>query len=349
MEEVSHLEHLRSLHSRVHKWQPWALTLGEVSDNLGVDSSQGLDPQDAYNRLVYFGANIPINYSQQTNFLPLVLLEQMTEPMVVLLLTVGVLYSLWGEFWDALTMLAAILVVIGMEVWTEWRAKRTLAELRNSVPLNTTVLRGGEEGVVRADELVPGDVVVLAHGQAVPADAVVAVCHGFSTDESALTGESAGAYKVALGACPDVTGHPLNAERRLALPLPLPPPTMVCAGTKVSSGRAVCIVVATGAHTLVASSLGKAQNKGSGGGASSRLSLTPLQLRMRALANKLSIVAIILCTLVAVTGLAQGMHWRNALLMGMSLAFATIPEELPLIARASLALGSRVLARHGLL
>ncbi|KAJ2724609.1 hypothetical protein GGI07_001862 [Coemansia sp. Benny D115] len=333
MEEDSHLEYLRDLHERVREWRPWTLTLGEVSDRLGVDPSRGLDRLDAHNRRQFFGPNVPIDLGQGLRF-SRVLLEEVTEPMMLLLLAVGALYSLWGDPWDAATIFATIGAVIALGVATEWRAKRSLVSLHNSVPANTTVLRGGHEGIVAADDLVPGDVVMLSHGQTVPADAVVAACHGFSVDESMLTGESLGVRKAALGS--------RAAQQCSGQEDEMSPPALLYAGTTVSSGRAVCVVVATGAQTQVSTDIyGLVRD--------TRAPPTPLQKRMQRLAGALSLVGVVLCMAVTGIGVLQGMAWHGALLMGMSLAFATIPEELPLIAKASLALGARQLARHRLL
>ncbi|KAJ2844137.1 hypothetical protein J3B02_005057, partial [Coemansia erecta] len=367
MEEDSHLEHLQDLQSRIDEWQPWTRTLAEVSDNLGVDPSRGLDRLEAYNRHGRFGPNIPVDLGHQLSIFS-VLIEESTEPMMLLLLSVGALYSLWGEPWDAATIFVAIAAVIGLEAFTEWRAKSALASLRNSVPTNTTVLRDGCETVAAADNLVIGDVIMLSHGQSVPADAVIAVCHGFAVDESILTGESMGVYKVALGSAArdmftddnrqyhesNSNGNNGASEQQFGGSNINSrsndddetdnwiPHSLVCAGTTVSAGRAVCIVVATGTQTRIASSIAALMR-------GTKPPPTPLQLRMGRLASTLSVVAICICTAVTGIGLVQGMEWRRALIMGMSLAFATIPEEMPLIAKASLALGSRSLARHKLL
>ncbi|ORX66156.1 hypothetical protein DL89DRAFT_226907, partial [Linderina pennispora] len=262
-----------------------------------------------------------------------------TEPMILLLFAVGVLYSIWGKAWDAATIIVTILVVVGLEVSTEWRAKNALLSLSNSVPINTSVLREGREGVVAADELVPGDVILLAHGQSVPADAVVAVSSGLAVDESMLTGESISVYKTAL----DTNGEqePRDGSDGDDTLVEIPR-TLVCAGTTVTGGRAVCIVVATGSNTEIAGNVVQLMR-------GSKPPPTPLQRRMKKLAGTLTIAAISVCIIFPVIGLLQGMSWHSAILMGMSLAFATIPEELPLIAKASLALGARQLAKNNLL
>ncbi|KAJ2500233.1 hypothetical protein IWW47_003256, partial [Coemansia sp. RSA 2052] len=239
MEERRHLEHLSDLQGRVHgEWRPWARTLSEVADSLGVDPSRGLDRLDARNRRQHFGPNVPVDLSGRVGLWS-VLGAELGEPMVLLLVAVGVLYSLWGDPWDAVTIFVAIGGVVCVGAATEWRAKRALAALRSSVASNTTVLRDGCEGVVAADAVVPGDVVVLRHGQAVPADAVVALSHGLAVDEGALTGESLSVRKAALGSGGGGGGV---ADDAPLLSLAGIPATLLCAGTTVTAGRAVAVV-----------------------------------------------------------------------------------------------------------
>ncbi|KAJ2732483.1 hypothetical protein IW152_003759 [Coemansia sp. BCRC 34962] len=353
MEERRHLEHLSDLQRRVHvEWRPWGRTLSEVADSLGVDPSRGLDRLDARNRREHFGPNIPVDFGQRLGLFS-VLCSELAQPMLLLLVIVGALYSMWGDPWDAITIFVAIGAVVSLGAFTEWRSKQALASLRNSVPSNTTVLRDGLEGVVSADDVVPGDVIVLRHGQSVPADAVVALSHSLMVDEGVLTGESHSVNKTALGS--SVTGLDDDDDdncsiesvrgntRRLSL-LSIPA-TLLCAGTTVTTGRAVAIVVATGSHTAISANMHQLMGRGNKSN-----QLAPTQQRMTRLAGKLSISAIAASLLMTGVGIFVGdMHWRAALLMGMSLAFATIPEELPLVARASLALGSRALARDRLL
>ncbi|KAJ2101131.1 hypothetical protein GGI09_001919 [Coemansia sp. S100] len=352
MEERRHLEHLSDLQRRVHvEWRPWGRTLSEVADSLGVDPSRGLDRLDARNRREHFGPNIPVDLGQRLSLWSVLCIE-LAEPMVVLLVGVGILYSMWGDPWDAVTIFVAIGAVVSLGAYTEWRSKQALASLRNSVPSNTTVLRDGCEGVVSADDVVPGEVIVLRHGQSVPADAVVALSHNLTVDEGVLTGESLSVSKVALGssvgldsAWSDDGSIESAGGSTLRLALSNIPATLLCAGTTVTMGRAVAIVVATGSHTAISANIHQVLGR-----SAKPNQLAPSQQRMARLAGKLSLVAIAASLLMTGVGIVLGdMHWRSALLMGMSLAFATIPEELPLVARAALALGSRALARDKLL
>ncbi|KAJ1999955.1 hypothetical protein GGI04_004349, partial [Coemansia thaxteri] len=341
MEERRHLQHLSDLQRRVDEWRPWTRTLSEVADSLGVDPSRGLDRLDARNRREHFGPNVPVDLAQQQS-LGAVLVGELVQPLMLLLVAVAVLYSTWGDVWDAVTVAIAVAAVIALGAFTEWRAKQALASLRNSVPSNTTVLRDGCEGVVPADDLVPGDVIVLRHGQTVPADAVVALGHALAVDEGVLTGDSQGIRKIALSSASADRTEPTQGS---SMPL-----TLLCAGSTIMAGRAVAVVVATGSHTLVSASgsqyfglrrprLGRQPNR----------ELLQPQQRVARAAAALSTIAVTASVVLAIAAVFRGMHWRRAVLAGMSLAFATIPEELPRIARLSLALGSRGLARHRLL
>ncbi|KAJ2830385.1 hypothetical protein IWW50_000318 [Coemansia erecta] len=355
MEEDSHLRYLSELQQRVREWQPWTCTLAEVADKLGVDPSRGLDHLEARNRHIHFGSNVPVGLDRRLSFFR-VLVEHALAPATQLLLAICVLYALWGELWDTVTVSLVALAIVAFRMLTEWRANRALAALQNSVPANTTVLRNGREGIVSSADLVPGDIILLSRGQLVPADAVVVVCHGFSADESLLTGESDSVYKMAL----DSADGDDNGDSRIGSRgasgghYPLPddtcarrgcadgPQTLVYAGTKVASGRAVCIVVATSRFTEIGAGFAGLMRNG-------QPSPTPLQLRLQQLTDSLSIVSVVLCFTMAVIAIIQGMQWRNAVLLGLSLGFATIPAGIPLIAKTALALGSQRLSQHGVL
>ncbi|KAJ2593351.1 hypothetical protein IWW49_000551 [Coemansia sp. RSA 1797] len=355
MEEDSHLQYLSELQQRVREWQPWTCTLAEVADKLGVDPSRGLDHLEARNRHTHFGSNVPVGLDRRLSFVR-VLAEHAIAPTTQLLLVICVLYAMWGEFWNFVTITLVAVAIIALRVLAEWRANRALTALQNSVPANTTVLRNGREGIVASDELVPGDVVLLSRGQLVPADAVVVACHGLSTDESLLTGESANVYKMALDSVTaedngnvqvgsrgaDGDHYPLPGDTRTRRDCAGEPQALVYAGTKVISGRAVCIVVATSRYTEVGSGAIELLRD-------SQPPLAPLQLRLQQLKNSLSLIAATLCLAMAIIGVIQGMHWRNAVLLGLGLAFATMPAEIPLIAKTALAHGSKRLSQSGVL
>ena len=237
--------------------------------------------------------------------------EEVTEPMILLLLVVGVAYSLWGARADAVTIFIVIAVLVLAEVWNEYRAKRAIAALERIAAPRSRVIRDGTLVEVDSEELVPGDLLVLATGTRIAADARVTTSLGLACDESALTGES--------------------------FPVEKQPGDTVFAGTVVVGGEGEAVVTAIGQATRlggIGRTLGEV-----------RQPRTPLQLAMRALAGKLVWVAVFFATLIPLIGVLRGQDWRQMVLTGLSLAFATIPEELPIIITMVLGLGAYALSR----
>ena len=132
-----------------------------------------------------------------------ILREEITEPMILLLIAIGVLYSILGSLTDALTIIVIIIVLVLAEVWNEYRAKRSIASLKQLAPPTTMVLRNGQPKEVETALVVPGDILVLKTGQRVPADARLLESFGLEVDESSLTGESYPVAKDATATLPD--------------------------------------------------------------------------------------------------------------------------------------------------
>ncbi len=287
-------------------------------------STNGLDGVEAAKRLADSGPNVPAPPEDEPWYDDLV--EELTEPMILLLLGVGVLYALFGERRDAITIFVVILIVIGAEVVNEWRAKRAIAALASMRAPRAPVSRDGQIVAVPVEEIVPGDVVLLEAGERVPADARLLTASTLAVDESMLTGESTAASKDAAAELPPETAL---AERA----------TMVYGGTVVTRGQGTAVVLATGDRTEVARVAHLV--------AGVEQQPTPLQLELRRLSSALVWVALGASLLVPILLLFVAKQpWREALLTGLTLAFATIPEELPILITAVLALGSFRLARR---
>src|SRR6266511_1991405 len=188
-------------------------------------------------------------------------------------------------------------------------------------------LRDGQLLEIPARELVPGDVVALEAGDVVPADCRIIDASGLGVDESALTGEPQAAPK---GAGPVASDAPLAARS-----------SMVFSGTAVVDGEGTAVVVATGA----ASELGRLGRLV----AEEQAPVTPLQQSMGELARVILVVAIAASVLVPLVGVLRGQPLRPMVLAGLTLAFATIPEELPILVTVLLAVGGRRLAQRGAL
>ena len=254
-------------------------------------------------------------------------LESVVEPLQLLLVVVGVLSAIFGELRDAIAIFAIIALVSAVEAISEVRAKRALRALRNLSAPNALVRRAGAVAAVPADALVIGDVLLVEAGSVVAADARVVEADGLATDESRLTGEPVSAAK---GPDPVAADAPL-AERS----------SLLHAGSAVVAGAGEGVVVALGEDTEIGR-LGRLV-------AEVREPPTPLQRAMAELARAALIVAVTACVVVPLLGVLRGQPARDMLLNGLTLAFATIPEELPILVTVLVAIGGLRLAQHGVL
>jgi Ca2+-transporting ATPase len=305
--------------------------LQELVRSLDVNPERGLTDQEATQRLIKYGKNSLIE-EKEIRFLG-ILREEITEPMILLLITIGVVYSILGVLTgtgltDALTIIVIIIILVLAEVWNEYRAKRSISALRQLAPPTAFVLRNGQPKEVETAFLVPGDLLLLKVGQRVPADARLLEAYGLEADESSLTGESFPAAK-------DITAV-LPNETRIA-----DQTNMVFTGTVIPRGRAKAVITATGVN----SELGRI----SGITKAAKEPKTALQLAMKQLSKTLVWVALFFAVLIPVLSYIRGLQPSpaEAILYGLSLAFVVIPEELPIIVTMVLGVGSYALSRKG--
>jgi P-type Ca2+ transporter type 2C len=295
-----------------------------VSRRLTVDVATGLEPSEATTRLTTYGANRFTSARGESLWETIV--EEAREPMILLLLGTAVLYGVLGNLEDALTIFAIIVVVLGVEIVNERRAAGALAALTRLAEPTTLVVRAGQAQQIPLEQVVPGDLLLLRAGKRVPADGRLVESVGLAADQSALTGESVPVERWADAVLAEAT--PL-AERS----------TMVYAGTVVTRGRGTAVVVATGART----ELGRVAELA----AAIREPRTPLQLTMRELTRWLVWLALGLSVLIPLLGwLLVHQPVQQMILTGLAMAFATIPEELPILITIVLALGAYRLARQ---
>jgi P-type Ca2+ transporter type 2C len=302
-----------------------ARSAAEVAQALGTDPDRGLSSAEAVQRLAQHGPNLLAEERREPRWTELV--ESLTEPLQLLLIAVGVIYALLGELEDALTILAVILTVAIVEALSEARARGAIAALRTLSAPTATVLREGTAVEIAAAEVVPGDVVLLEAGDRVVADLRLVETVALRLDESSLTGESVPVAKDAAAAPPPETE--LDDRR-----------TMAFAGTTLTAGKGRGLVVATGRTTELGRIAGLTESARDPG--------TPLQVQMKQLAGWLVWVALASSLLVPVLGVfVAGRPVQEMLLTGLTLAFATIPEELPILITIVLGLGAYRLAQEG--
>ncbi len=307
-----------------------SLSAREACSRLVVNGAAGLSQLEASKRLVKYGPNLVGR--QKAEPLWEEFLEEARQPIIVLLFVTGILYAVFGGLEDALVIVGVIITLVGVEVVNESRAGKAIASLRRLAEPVALVQRDGGWNETRTDEVVPGDVVLLQAGRRVPADARLMDAHSLLADESSLSGESTPADKSAEAILPGST--PL-AERS----------NMVFAGTTIVRGKGAAVVVATGSS----SELGRI------GRLTSEVEAPPtlLQRTMGELTRWMVWVALGFSAVVPLLGWSL-VHQppQQMILTGLSLAFATIPEELPIIVTMVLALGAyrlskkRAIVRH---
>jgi Ca2+-transporting ATPase len=296
------------------KW--YQLETGELLDTHGLDPDRGLSAGEALQRLTEAGPN---ELSEGVKVSPItLLLNQFKDFMVLVLMGATLISGLLGEYLDAITILAIIVINGLLGFIQEFRAERSLRALKELSAPTAKVLRDGEWIVVPAKELVPGDIVALESGDRVPADIRFIETNSVYVEESALTGESVPVAKD-VGAISEEE-VPLGDQRNMGF-----------LGTMITMGTARGVVVRTGMRT----EMGKIADLIN----STEEAETPLQRRLEQFGKILIGVALVLTVLVVVAGIMHGQPVYGMFLAGVSLAVAAIPEGLPAIVTVALALG----------
>lgn len=304
---------------------PWVASTDTLVRELQTNATAGLAAKEAEARLKDVGENT-ITQSKKITFWD-ILLEEIKEPLILLLLAIGVLYSVWGEMGDAITILCVILAVSLVEVYTEYKAKKSIEALRTLARPTSWVIRDGKPAEVPTGRIVPGDLLVLKGGVKVGADARVLESARLEVDESQLTGEALGVGKDA-APLPSDTG--LNDRTN-----------MVHMGSVILKGKGLAVVTATGMDTELGRIAGLTSE--------AREPKTPLQKSMKQLSKTLIWVAVFFSGLVVALGILRGLPLPEVVLTGLSFAFATIPEEMPIIITMALGLGAINLSKRNVL
>lgn len=291
------------------------------------DQQAGLSQAEARLRLRRDGAN-ELPASGERNLLGIAL-EVVREPMFLLLVVAGVIYLLLGSVSDALMLLGFVGVVMSITIYQEHKTERVLEALRDLTSPRALVRRDGVEQRIAGREVVCKDVLLLAEGDRVPADAVLISCHHLSVDESLLTGESVAVRKIAQRS--DAAMQPPGGDD-----LPF-----VYSGSLVVQGRGTARVLATGPRSELGK-IGKALQD-------LEDEATPLQREIGRLVRNLAILGVCLSLLLLlVYGLTRG-DWLHGLLSGITLAMSILPEEYPLVLTVFMAMGAWRISRHRVL
>ncbi len=286
---------------------------------------EGLDEREVARRLVHYGSNELVR--REVRHWPRDLLAQIIHPLALLLWAAAALAALAGTGALAIAIVAVIVLNAAFAFVQERQAERAVEALRDYLPLHATVVRGGTRTVIEARTLVPGDVLVLAAGDRVPADARL-VAGTLEIDASALTGESVPVLRTS------VPGE--DGQRGIEAP------DIVFSGTTCSSGDATAVVVATGMTTQL----------GRVAALSQRLEReqSPLERQVTRVAWLIAAVAVAVgAAFIPLAMFGAGLPARDAVLFAIGLLVANVPEGLLPTISLSLAAGVRALARRNAL
>jgi P-type Ca2+ transporter type 2C len=306
---------------------------GDTASNIG----SGLTAAQAAERLREDGPNALPGGQRRT--LLSIAAETLREPMFLLLLAAGTLYLVFGDLQEGLTLFGFVVVTLGLTLYQEGKTEHAIEALRDLTSPRALVIRDGQPQRIAGRDVVRGDVLQLGEGDRVPADASVLSADSLLVDESLLTGE---AVPVGKRAAQPRGLAPSPAQAEAARPRPggddLP---SVYAGTLIVRGHALARVTGTGANSeigRIGTALGTVENERS-----------PLQQQTAKLVRNLALMALALSlSLVLVHGLLRG-DWLQALLAGIALAMAMLPEEYPVVLTVFPALGARRLSKEGVL
>lgn len=299
-------------------------TIEDVCRQFDTKERTGLSEEDAAGRLQHYGSNVLKEPKQQT--LAARFAAQLCDSLIFVLFAAAGVSLMLKEYSDAVIILAVVVMNAVIGVIQEGKAEKALESLRKMTKLEALVIRGGEEQSIGAEELVPGDLVVLNAGRQVPADLRLIQTANLKIEESALTGESVPTTKSSAFLA---SGELPVGDRK----------NMAFMTSYVTSGRGLGIVTATGMTTeigRIAALIHEAPEEE-----------TPLQKRLSDLGKVLSFTAVLLCALLFILAVFQRRDILEMLITAISLAVAAVPEGLPAVVTIVLALSVTRMVKAG--
>ena len=289
----------------------------ELLDKLNSDPKTGLSSSEASSRLEKYGPN-RIESSNKRSLADKIK-DQILDPMVILLIAASIISAFTGDKIEAIIIIAIVIINAIMSIYQEGQAEDSVAALQKMSSPEATVLRDGKRGKVKADQLVPGDIVILETGDIIPADMRLIDSRNLQIDESSLTGESVAVEKDAEAVYDTEVGIGDRSNSAFSSSI-------------VTYGHGEGLITATGHDTEIghiATSLDSVEDKE-----------TPLQRQLKDLSKKLAILVIIVSILVFVVGYFRtGMDLLDNFMVAVSLAVAAIPEGLTAVVTIVLSIG----------
>ena len=313
---------------------PYSQNQNELLKALATDEHAGLSSAEVLVRKGKYGANKLREKKKKTTLQRF--LDQFKDAMILILIAAAIISFVvvcveqnWGELFEPLLIVLIVILNAVMGVYQEGKAEKALDALKSMSAPHARVIRDGEEKIIDASELVPGDIIKLEAGDFVPADARLLHSAGLKSEESALTGESVPSEKDYLAEVKE--GAPLGDRHN-----------MVYSGCSISYGTATAVVTATGMDTEMGKIANLLDNEEDG--------QTPLQQKLAQLGKYLGIVALAACAIIFIVGLVNGIPVLEIFMTAVSLAVSAIPEGLPAIVTIVLSIGvQRMVKKNALI
>lgn len=300
-------------------------SVAEVLTLLQTDADSGISTPEAARRLGEFGPNA--YQTQRQKPIWQMLLQQFLSPIVYLLVVGAAVSIYFQDYIEAVAIGVVIVLNALIGFFMELQSRNSMNALRKMDVILSTVVRDGKAQEIPAEQLVPGDVVVLEAGDIIPGDGRLVLCNQLQCNESSLTGESLPTHK---------NGDPLPQDTALG-----DRHNMVFKGTSVINGNGKAVITGTAEHT----ELGAITSLVAG----AMETTTLLDQKLNALSKKLIWLTLILTAVFAVTGMIQGKTWVGIIKTSIALAIAAFPEGLPIVATVALSYGMLMMAKRNVI
>ena len=303
----------------------WHSTEKEEVLEILKSSELGLAEKEVKLRQEKYGKNeLP---KGKTPSLLKIFIEQLLDPIVLLLVVAMIFSILIKENTDAIAIAFIILVDLILGTFQEWKANKNVEALKKLIEIRTKIIRSGKEIEVYSSDIVPGDIVLLSSGDKISADLRLIEVNNLTIDESVLTGESTSVSKISSAINKDV----ILAERK----------NMAYAGTSVLSGRGVGIVTATGLNT----ELGEIAQKVN----TTKDTKSPLTIRMEKFSKQITFLVVAIAIIITVVLYSKGTSGSEIFLSVIALSVSAMPEGLPLALTMALTIGSNRMSKNNVI
>lgn len=300
--------------------------IDEILDFFNSDLENGLSHSEIKKKEEEYGRN---KISESKGVSPLkILLNQIRDLVIIILIVASGLAFLIGEHLEAYAILAVIFFNTVIGFLSEYNAQKAMSSLKEVLSEKAVVIRESNVKEIPAEELLPGDIILIDEGDRIPADARLLSSQNLSINEASLTGESQSVEKDAES---EIEEETTLAERN----------NMVYMGTNAVRGKAKAVVTATAEDTEIGQ-IGEMLDY-------TEEEETPLEQRLDKLGKSLVYITLAVITVLTVIGIFMGRPWLSTIKTGIALAIAAVPEGLPIIATVTLAIGMRNMVKNNAL